>query len=48
MMNILNKEEYEFIAEIIANNEDKKGYIDINNNLFKIKDIDCVIKLNKE
>jgi hypothetical protein len=44
----IDKEEYEFIVEIIAKNEDRKGYIDINNNLFKIKDIDCVIKLNKE
>ena len=44
----IDEEEYEFIVEIIAKNEDRKGYIDINNNLFKIKDIDCVIKLNKE
>lgn len=44
----IDKEEYEFITDVIANNEDKKGYIEINNNLFKIKDIDCVIKLNKE
>ena len=44
----IDEEEYEFIVKIIAKNEDRKGYIDINNNLFKIKDIDCVIKLNKE
>lgn len=44
----IDEEEYEFIAAVIGKNEDKKGYIEINNNLFKIKDIDCVIKLNKE
>lgn len=44
----IDEEEYDFIAAVIGKNEDKKGYIEINNNLFKIKDIDCVIKLNKE
>lgn len=44
----IDEKVYEFVSDIIARNEDRKGYIEINNNLFKIKDIDCVIKLNKE
>lgn len=44
----IDEEEYKFIVDIIGRNEDRKGYIEINDNLFKIKDIDCVIKLNKE
>ncbi len=44
----IDEKVYGFISDIIARNEDRKGYIEINNNLFKIKDIDCVIKLNKE
>ena len=44
----IDEKVYGFVSNIIARNEDRKGYIEINNNLFKIKDIDCVIKLNKE
>lgn len=44
----IDEKVYGFVSDIIARNEDRKGYIEINNNLFKIKDIDCVIKLNKE
>lgn len=44
----IDEKEYNFIADIITRNEDRKGYIEIDNNIFKIKDIDCVIKLNKE
>ena len=44
----IDEEHFEYIDSIIDVNKDKQGYININNNLFKIKDIDCVIKLNKE
>ena len=44
----IDEKVYGFVSDIIARNEDRKGYIEINNSLFKIKDIDCVIKLNKE
>lgn len=44
----IDEKAYGFVSDIIARNEDRKGYIEINNNLFKIKDIDCVLKLNKE
>lgn len=44
----IDEEHFEYIDAIIEVNKDKQGYININNNLFKITDIDCVIKLNKE
>ena len=44
----IDEEHFEYIDAIIDVNKDKQGYININNNLFKIKDINCVIKLNKE
>lgn len=44
----IDEEHFDYIDAIIEVNKDKKSYININNNLFKITDIDCVIKLNKE
>lgn len=44
----IDEEHFEYIDSIIDVNKDKQGYVNINNNLFKIKDINCVIKLNKE
>jgi len=44
----IDEEDFEYIDDIINVEKDKQGYININNNLFKITDIDCVIKLNKE
>lgn len=44
----IDEEHFDYIDAIIEVNKDKQGYININNNLFKINDIDCVIKLNKE
>lgn len=44
----IDEEHFDYIDAIIEVNKDNKSYININNNLFKITDIDCVIKLNKE
>lgn len=44
----IDEEHFDYIDAIIEANKDNKSYININNNLFKITDIDCVIKLNKE
>ena len=44
----IDEEQFEYINAITEKNKDKQDYININNNLFKITDIDCVIKLNKE
>lgn len=44
----IDEEYFDYIDAIIEVNKDNKSYININNNLFKITDIDCVIKLNKE
>lgn len=44
----IDEEHFDYIDAIIEVNKDRKSYININNNLFKITDIDCVIKLNKE
>ncbi len=44
----IDEEHFDYIDAIIEVNKNNKSYININNNLFKITDIDCVIKLNKE
>lgn len=44
----IDEEQFEYINAITEKNKDKQDYININNNLFKITDINCVIKLNKE
>ena len=43
----IDEEQFEYINAITEMNKDKQDYIKINNNLFKIKDINCVIKLEK-
>lgn len=43
----IDEEHFEYIDSIIDVKKDIQSYININNNLFKIEDIDCVIKLNK-
>ena len=44
----IDEEHFDYIDAIIEVNKNNKSYININNNLFKITDLDCVIKLNKE
>lgn len=44
----IDEEHFDYIDAIIEVNKDNISFININNNLFKITDIDCVIKLNKE